>query len=466
MRTPLAGPNAMNRIRVFLIAASIIAVVAPRLSAEITLVSRLSDAQAYARALNESAPPLQTQTDFMTADLGNSASAQAAKGGTGAFAYTTSYSTIAVDNLVGMMRIFGNGMAMANAIVAASHADASAKLIELSFSTDLPYTYSLSGQLGGGGSTCCLATSTAKLTQGSTTIFQVIGFATPSQTGTLPPGTYTLSVDFTVSANPIGFPPNQTSNSANFNFGLDPVAGPTPTPSTATPTPTSPPFTPTPTSTPTASPTATLPQPTPTPTPSQPTPTPGPEGVSAPVFTMSTNDGFIVNNQPVTTTFVSPSLNYVAFQGDLLFDSAVAIPTPPASLVAPAGLTASGWTVDGNILNTGPGTLKTLRVSAYSNDGVTPLSGSGTLFLIRWKRVSVAVGASTSLAWSPFPNDFEFFDSDFNQFSPSQNNGLIDNRCGRNANSGTDRGWHIRDRFLLFESDARSGAQCETSPDY
>ena len=47
MKTSLAGPNAMSRIRVFLIATCIIAVT-PRLSADIILLSRLSDAEACA----------------------------------------------------------------------------------------------------------------------------------------------------------------------------------------------------------------------------------------------------------------------------------------------------------------------------------------------------------------------------------------------------------------------------------
>ena len=47
MKTSLAGPNAMSRIRVFLIATCIIAVT-PRLSGDIILLSRLSDAEAGA----------------------------------------------------------------------------------------------------------------------------------------------------------------------------------------------------------------------------------------------------------------------------------------------------------------------------------------------------------------------------------------------------------------------------------
>ena len=81
--------------------------------------------------------------------------------------------------------------------------------------------------------------------------------------------------------------------------------------------------------------------------------------------------------EPLLTTFIDPSLNYVGFQGDFLFDSAVVTFATPQ--VQPAGLTASNWNVSANILNTGPGTLKTLRISAFSLD-FTPLNGSGTLF--------------------------------------------------------------------------------------
>ena len=206
--------------------------------------------------------------------------------------------------------------------------------------------------------------------------------------------------------------------SVSQNNGLITItAGGTPAP---TPTPTQPPPTPTPTQSPTP------PLPTPTPTPPLPTPTPGPGlKVSAPVFTMGTSDGFAVNDQPVTTTFVSASLDYIGFQGDLVFDSAVAIPSPTVAPVIPAGLTASGWTVSGIILNSGPGTLKTLRISGFSNDGVTPLSGAGTLLLINWKRVSTNPGDSTSLTWQPYPNDFEYIDLNLDAISPSQNNGLI-----------------------------------------
>ena len=74
-----------------------------------------------------------------------------------------------------------------------------------------------------------------------------------------------------------------------------------------------------------------------------------------------------------------------------------------------AGLTAGNWNVSGNILP-GPGPIRTLRVSAYSND-VTPLSGSGTLFELRMKGVS-HIGQRSQLLWAAPPDEFIFIDSD------------------------------------------------------
>ena len=65
MKPSIAPPNAMRRIRVFLIATFIVAVT-PRLSADIILVSRLSDAEA---GYSGSA---QSQTNFLPANLSSS----------------------------------------------------------------------------------------------------------------------------------------------------------------------------------------------------------------------------------------------------------------------------------------------------------------------------------------------------------------------------------------------------------
>ena len=90
-----------------------------------------------------------------------------------------------------------------------------------------------------------------------------------------------------------------------------------------------------------------------------------------------------------------------------------------------AGLTAANWNVAANILNTGPGTIKTLRVSAFSSDGMTPLNGSGTLYNLRMLRVGSTPGASTALTWAADPDNFFFIDTDLNTHAPAQDNGLI-----------------------------------------
>jgi hypothetical protein len=133
--------------------------------------------------------------------------------------------------------------------------------------------------------------------------------------------------------------------------------------------------------------------------------------------------------QPVMTTLIDPTttagLNYVGFQGDFTFDSAVltfltASPGPTQA----AGLTAVNWNVSGNVLNSGPGTIKTLRISAFSND-FTPMNGSGTLFNVRMLRVSSTPGATSPLVWKPEPDNFIFLDDNLDVHTPNQTNGLI-----------------------------------------
>jgi len=103
----------------------------------------------------------------------------------------------------------------------------------------------------------------------------------------------------------------------------------------------------------------------------------------------------------------------VGFQGDFTFDSSiVTFQNPPVSA---AGLTGTNWNVSGNVL--GSGTIRTLRVSAFSND-FTPLSGSGTLFNLNLTRVTSTPGASTALIWVAPPNDFYFIDADLENHPP------------------------------------------------
>src|SRR6266850_1384303 len=119
--------------------------------------------------------------------------------------------------------------------------------------------------------------------------------------------------------------------------------------------------------------------------------------------------------EPVSTTLIDPTTtggsSYIGFQGDFLFDSAVVTFATPQ--VAAAGLTtAVPWTVSANIINTGPGTFKTLRVSAFVGDGTTGLNGTGTLYNLRMLRVSSNPGDTSSLTWAPVSsgNEFLFID--------------------------------------------------------
>ena len=83
--------------------------------------------------------------------------------------------------------------------------------------------------------------------------------------------------------------------------------------------------------------------------------------------------------------------------------------------VQKAGITGGNWNVSGNVLP-GPGPIRTLRVSAFSND-FTPLSGSGTLFELRMTRVSKAA-QSTQLLWAAPPDHFIFIDADLKTQKP------------------------------------------------
>ena len=111
--------------------------------------------------------------------------------------------------------------------------------------------------------------------------------------------------------------------------------------------------------------------------------------------------------QPVVTSALNSSDNLIGFQGDFTYDeTVVTFQSPP---VSGAGLTASNWNVSGNILP-GGGPIRTLRISAFSND-FTPLNGSGTLFELRMNRVGKA-HQNTPLIWAAPPDNFIFIDAD------------------------------------------------------
>ena len=206
MKTLLAGRNATSRIRVLLLATCIMAVT-PRLSGDIILVSRLSDADAA--ALTDDPPP-QIQTDFLPAHLSNSAKVSLEQGA--ASANSTSNSSITVDNQTGFLQITGDGLASGSAFGPGGNffGSASAKLVVLSFTlTDRSYSYTLGGQLEAVAAQpfdqfTNSAVATAKLNGASGTIFEVAVNAPPtvtlSESGELPPGDYILTVEVNASA--------------------------------------------------------------------------------------------------------------------------------------------------------------------------------------------------------------------------------------------------------------------------
>jgi hypothetical protein len=119
----------------------------------------------------------------------------------------------------------------------------------------------------------------------------------------------------------------------------------------------------------------------------------------------------------VKSSEIDATNKLIGFQGDFTFDERmVTFQEPP---VQNAGLTAGNWNVSGNVLpGPGPeaGPIKTLRISAYSND-LAPLSGSGTLFELRMTRVSQAADI-TQLIWAAPPEQFIFIDADLKAQKP------------------------------------------------
>src|SRR5262245_16860047 len=99
------------------------------------------------------------------------------------------------------------------------------------------------------------------------------------------------------------------------------------------------------------------------------------ENIYLPVTNIDTSINEFI--QPVLTSSISASSNLVAFQGDFTFDSTiVSFQSPP---VSKAGMTDGNWNVTGNVLP-GTGPIRTLRVSAFVQDGFSPLSGTGILY--------------------------------------------------------------------------------------
>ena len=115
----------------------------------------------------------------------------------------------------------------------------------------------------------------------------------------------------------------------------------------------------------------------------------------------------------VRTSPIDATNKLVGFQGDFTFDERVV--TFQNQPVQKAGITGGNWNVSGNVLP-GAGPIRTLRVSAYSND-FTPLSGSGTLFELRMTRVSQGA-QGTPLLWAAAPDQLIFIDADLQTQKP------------------------------------------------
>ena len=143
-------------------------------------------------------------------------------------------------------------------------------------------------------------------------------------------------------------------------------------------------FIPEPMSAPTPTPT---PEPTPFSTPpptATPTPSSTPEPTTSPFLveevTLPTADERPIDSshfRDVKTSDINPNDNLIGFQGSFTFDETVfTFQDPPVSFER-----AGNWSITGNVLP-GPGPIRTLQVTAFSEDS-TPLEGAGPLFRLR-----------------------------------------------------------------------------------
>jgi hypothetical protein len=146
-------------------------------------------------------------------------------------------SSIVVASSIGTLGAAGEGNATATAISGGTFGSATAKLIVLGFTlTNRSYTYSLTGQLSANqffGN--AISAATARLATGNSPIFEVVSqplgdSVILSETGTLPPGTYTFSVIVSAAAQGSLASTAASTSGANFNFALAPLLTPTPSP--------------------------------------------------------------------------------------------------------------------------------------------------------------------------------------------------------------------------------------------
>jgi hypothetical protein len=116
----------------------------------------------------------------------------------------------------------------------------------------------------------------------------------------------------------------------------------------------------------------------------------------------------------VKVSTIDPNNRLVGFQGDLTFDERVLhFDQEP---IVKRGLTGGSWNVSGNVLS-GPGPIRTLRISAFATN-LVPLSGTGTLFGLRLTKF-VKAAAKSELTWAAPPDGLIFVDLDLNTRQPT-----------------------------------------------
>lgn len=143
--------------------------------------------------------------------------------------------------------------------------------------------------------------------------------------------------------------------------------------------------------------------------------------ISAPVSSVGTNvvSTFLV---PVTTTDTTGK-NYIGFQADFTFNENIVNITAATA----TGLTASNWSVSGNLQPDTTPPIRTFRFIGNVNDGSTALVGAGVLLNLTVTRVSSVVGQVSPLTWAAAANGFKFLEGvNFTLVSPAaSNNGSI-----------------------------------------
>jgi T5SS/PEP-CTERM-associated repeat protein len=212
------------------LAAFVLAVLSPSASAGITLIDRNSDARAVASVTDDNGmghgdfPPAKVQTNFLPANLTNSAAITV--DGVTATANTTSISSINLDSATDSLNVAGQGVGTGTASTPGrSGGTADAQVIRLNFAlSQISYTWSISGQLTGSTITDFLQAQLVNDNTGDAFLSETagqgsVGHVDLSGSGTLPPGSYRLEIDLHVATNS----PAPGNGSADFDFHVQPV---------------------------------------------------------------------------------------------------------------------------------------------------------------------------------------------------------------------------------------------------